>query len=76
MHKESSAGIELCFVIPTSVPNMAAAPVVSAAAAAADSEDDPIWTDLVDWLARFPGGTGVEEKVRLIHNQGVHVFRL
>jgi hypothetical protein len=51
---------------------MAAAPVSSAAAAAAadSEEEDPIWTDLVDWLARFPGGTGVEEKVRLIHNQG------
>ncbi|GAA5964674.1 hypothetical protein JCM8115_004708 [Rhodotorula mucilaginosa] len=50
---------------------MAAAPVSSAAAAAAadSEEEDPIWTDLVDWLARFPGGTGVEEKVRLIHNQ-------
>ncbi|GAA5978215.1 hypothetical protein JCM10908_004275 [Rhodotorula pacifica] len=34
-----------------------------------DEDEDPVWTDLVEWLARFPGGTGVEEKVRLIHNQ-------
>ena len=47
---------------------MAAAPVISVAADSA--AEDPIWTDLVEWLARFPGGTGVEEKVRLIHNQG------
>lgn len=33
-------------------------------------ETDAVWTDLVEWLARIPGGTGVEDKVRLVHTEG------
>ncbi|GAA5881291.1 hypothetical protein JCM3774_000957 [Rhodotorula dairenensis] len=33
------------------------------------ADPDPVWTDLVEWLARFAGGKGVEDSVRLIHNQ-------
>lgn len=35
-----------------------------------EDETDSVWTDMIDWLARFPGGAGVEDKVRLIHNEG------
>ncbi|KWU46592.1 hypothetical protein RHOSPDRAFT_32052 [Rhodotorula sp. JG-1b] len=49
---------------------MAAAPVISVAADSA--AEDPIWTDLVEWLARFPGGTGVEEKLVEVSSRGVN----
>lgn len=49
---------------------MAAAPTPDRNETVTGADQDPVWTDLVDWLAQFPGGAGVEDSVRLIHNQG------